>query len=76
MYGVYLECIYDDNSNCILYASQYYITQKMDKIRGKIYKKERRETQNKRSFQKASLLLLKWVFYIRGDLYRKRHHLH
>lgn len=43
MYDVYLECIYDDNSNCILYASQYYITQKMDKIRGKLYKKERRE---------------------------------
>jgi len=41
--GVYLESIYHDNSNSILYASQYYITQKMDKMCGKIYKQERRE---------------------------------
>ena len=41
--GVYLESIYHDNSNNILYASQYYITQKMDKMCGKIYKQERRE---------------------------------
>jgi hypothetical protein len=42
-YGLYLESIYDDTLECILYASQYYITQKMDKIYAKNYKKERRE---------------------------------
>lgn len=41
--GVYLESIYDESSSFILYASQYYITQKMDKIHGKTYKQERRE---------------------------------
>jgi len=41
--GIYLELIYDENEYYILYASQYYITQKMDKCHGKIYKKERRE---------------------------------
>jgi len=41
--GIYLELIYDENEYYILYASQYYITQKMDKCHGKIYKQERRE---------------------------------
>ena len=41
--GIYLESIYDDSERYILYASQYYITQKMNKICGKSYKKERRE---------------------------------
>ena len=40
---LYLESIYDDYSRKILYASQYYITQKMDKSNGKCFKKERRE---------------------------------
>ena len=41
--GLFLELIYDENANLILYASQYYITQKMNKNNGNIYKKERRE---------------------------------
>jgi hypothetical protein len=41
--GLFLELIYDDSSNLILYASQYYITQKMNKSTSKIFIKERRE---------------------------------
>jgi len=41
--GLFLELIYDDITCLILYASQYYITQKMNKTTGKIYKQERRE---------------------------------
>ena len=40
---IHLESIYDDNEYYILYASQYYITQKMDKCHGKTYNKEKRE---------------------------------
>jgi hypothetical protein len=38
--GLYLESIYDDDSRKILYASQYYITQQMNKANGKKFKKE------------------------------------
>lgn len=41
--GLFLELIYDDIANVIVYASEYYITQKMNKINGNLYKKERRE---------------------------------
>jgi hypothetical protein len=41
--GLYLESIYDDNSKTILYASQYYITQQMNKSIGKEFKNKRRE---------------------------------
>lgn len=41
--GLFLELVYDDIANVIVYASQYYITQKMNKINGSLYKKERRE---------------------------------
>jgi hypothetical protein len=41
--GLFLELIYDDIANVIVYASQYYISQKMNKINGNLYKKERRE---------------------------------
>jgi hypothetical protein len=41
--GLFLESIYDDDSRIILYASQYYVTQKMNKSNAKIFKKERRE---------------------------------
>lgn len=40
---VYLESIYDETSCSILYASQYYISQNMNKINGKTYKQQRRE---------------------------------
>lgn len=41
--GLFLELIYDDISKAILYASQYYVTQKMNKSYSKIFKQERRE---------------------------------
>jgi hypothetical protein len=41
--GIHLETIYDENEHYILYASQYYVTQKMDKCHGKTYNKEKRE---------------------------------
>lgn len=41
--GLYLELIYDEETSVILYASQYYITQKMNKSIGKVFKKERKE---------------------------------
>jgi hypothetical protein len=40
---LYMESIYDDDSRKLLYASQYYITQKMNRFNGKVFKKERRE---------------------------------
>jgi hypothetical protein len=41
--GLFLELIYDDISKAILYASQYYVTQKMNKSYSKTFKQERRE---------------------------------
>ena len=37
-HGLYVELIYDENNNSILYASQYFITQKMDKYAAKEFK--------------------------------------
>ena len=39
--GLYIELIYDEDSNKIIYASKYYITQKMSKGSSKYYKDER-----------------------------------
>ena len=39
--GLYIESIYDDETNVILYASKYYQTQKM--IKGNNYKEERKK---------------------------------
>jgi hypothetical protein len=41
--GLYIEVIYDDDSNKIIYASKYYITQKMEKSSSKIFKDERKK---------------------------------
>jgi len=41
--GLYIETIYDEYNHSILYASQYYITQKMDKFSVKKFKTERRQ---------------------------------
>jgi hypothetical protein len=41
--GLFLELIYDDIAHLIVYASPYYITQKMNKSTSKIFIKERRE---------------------------------
>ena len=43
MEGLYLELIYDDISRLVLYASQYYITQKMNKTTSKFFRQEKRE---------------------------------
>jgi hypothetical protein len=40
--GVYIESIYDDNINILLYASKYYQTQLMDKNLAKNYKVNKR----------------------------------
>jgi hypothetical protein len=55
--GIHLELIYDENEYSILYASQYYITQKMDKCHGKKYKGERRE----RSYSDDENMILKSI---------------
>ena len=40
--GIYIESIYDENSHSILYASQYFITQKMDKYAAKDFKTQKK----------------------------------
>jgi hypothetical protein len=52
--GLYIEVIYDDDSNIILYASQYYITQKMDKGCAKEFAIEKR----KRSYSEDETMIL------------------
>lgn len=41
--GLYIEVIYDETTSSILYASQYYITQKMEKNLAKTFSKNKRE---------------------------------
>lgn len=55
--GIYVELIYDDEKNSMLYASQYYITQKMDKFSAKEFKIIRRE----RSYSDDENMILKSV---------------
>jgi len=55
--GLYIELIYDENTNSILYASQYFLTQKMDKFNAKQFKQERR----KRSYSEDENMILKSV---------------
>jgi len=52
--GIYLESIYDDTSNQMLYASQYYLTQKMDKKCAKEFVIEKR----KRSYSEDENMIL------------------
>jgi hypothetical protein len=54
---LYIELIYDDINNRILYASQYYITQKMDKYRAKEFKIEKR----KRSYSNDETKILNTI---------------
>ena len=53
-HNLYLESIFDDVSNIILYASQYYVTQKMDKGCAKNFVIEKR----KRSYSEDETLIL------------------
>ena len=53
-HDIYLESIYDETSNILLYASKYYVTQKMDKVKSKEFKIEKR----KRSYSEDETLIL------------------
>jgi len=55
--GLYLESIYNDDSNAILYASQYYITQKMNKNLAKDFIVEKR----KRSYSEDETMILNTI---------------
>jgi hypothetical protein len=55
--GLYIELIYDENNHSILYASQYFITQKMDKYLAKKFKTEKR----KRSYSDDENMILKTI---------------
>jgi len=55
--GIFIESIYDDNVNMILYASKYYVTQKMDKFIAKEYSKNKR----KRSYSEDDTMILNTV---------------
>jgi hypothetical protein len=52
--GLYIELIYDEEINKILYASKYYQTQKMNKSCAKDYNNEKRE----RSYSEDDILIL------------------
>jgi len=52
--GLYLESIFNDDSNSILYASQYYITQQMDKYAAKNFVIQKR----KRSYSEDETMIL------------------
>jgi len=54
---LYLESIYNDDSNMILYASQYYITQKMNKSLAKDFIIEKR----KRSYSEDETNILNTI---------------
>jgi hypothetical protein len=53
-HNLYLESIYDETSNILLYASKYYVTQKMDKEKAQEFKIEKR----KRSYSEDETLIL------------------
>jgi hypothetical protein len=56
-YKIYVEFIYDDNNNSILYASQYFITQKMDKYTAKKFKLEKYD----RKYSNDECMILKSI---------------
>ena len=55
--GLFLESIYDEDTRTILYASQYYVTQKMNKSNAKVFKREKRE----RSYSDDENMILKTI---------------
>lgn len=52
--GIYIELVFDENNNKILYASKYYITQKMNKGCAKDYN----ENKRKRSYSEDATMIL------------------
>ena len=61
--GVYIESIYNENTNGIIYASQYYLTL-MDKNLSNIYKLTRRE----RSYSEDDTMILKEIDKIKSNV--------
>jgi hypothetical protein len=55
--GVYIELIYDETTHSILYASQYFITQKMDKYAAKEFVVQKR----KRSYSDDETMILSTI---------------
>jgi hypothetical protein len=55
--NIYVESIYDDKNNSIIYASQYFVTQKMDKNSAKEY----RITRRNRSYSDDEISILNVV---------------
>ena len=55
--GLFLESIYDEDTRTILYASQYYVTQKINKSNAKVFKREKRE----RSYSDDENMILKTI---------------
>jgi len=55
--GIYVETIYDNDTNNILFASSLYVSQWMDKHIAKVYKMNRRE----RSYSEDDLKILNTV---------------
>ena len=55
--GIYIELIYNEDNHSILYASQYFITQKMDKYVAKDFKIQKR----KRSYSDDENMILNAV---------------
>jgi hypothetical protein len=51
---LYVELIYDEKTHSVLYASQYFLTQKMDKYAAKIFKTQKR----KRSYSEDEIMIL------------------
>ena len=54
---IYVELIYDEDNYSILYASQYFITQKMDKVVAKDFKLKKRN----RSYSDDEIMILNSV---------------
>jgi hypothetical protein len=52
--GLYVELIYDETNHSVLYVSQYFLTQKMDKYAAKKFKIEKRE----RSYSEDEVMIL------------------
>lgn len=55
MKGIYIESIYDNDANHILFASKFYLTQMMNKDISKMYKINKRE----RSYSEDDTLIIK-----------------
>ncbi len=55
--GIYIETIYDDNTNKFLFASKYYLTQMMDKDLANNYNKNKRE----RSYSEDDKMILNTI---------------